>query len=74
MLDGHVSYHSEISTSGLVEIAAESSSKPILVAKVVCTGNLRILMRQLKGPLFGVDYLDSNKIMEKELMEYCAKY
>lgn len=31
-------------------------------------------MGQSKRPLFGVDYLDPNKVTEKELMEYCAKH
>lgn len=69
-----MSYHLETSTYGRVEAAAESSFRPILAAEVVCTGNPRILMGQSKGPLFGVDYLDPNKVTEKELMEYCAKY
>ncbi|VVA24173.1 Hypothetical predicted protein [Prunus dulcis] len=45
-----------------VEAAAESSFRPILTAEVVCTGNPRIPMGQSKGPLFGVDYLDPNKL------------
>lgn len=42
MPDLHVSYHSETSTSCCVEAVAESSSRPVPAAEVVCTRNPRI--------------------------------
>ncbi|KAI5316679.1 hypothetical protein L3X38_036386 [Prunus dulcis] len=63
VLDQHVSYHSEASISGRGEAAAESSSR--LVVTLVQQGNPRVPMRPPKELLFGVDYLDPNKITKE---------
>ncbi|CAL9024642.1 unnamed protein product [Prunus brigantina] len=63
--DHHVSYQSETSTSGLLLSA---------VVTIVNRGNPRTPLGQPKGYLFGVDYLEPNKITKRELAKYRAEY
>ncbi|CAL8168186.1 unnamed protein product [Prunus armeniaca] len=70
--DHHVSYQSETSTSSRGDVVAESSSRPIIT--IVNQGNPRIPLWQPKEHLFGVDYLEPNKITERELAKYRAEY
>lgn len=72
VLDQHVNYHSEASISGGGEAAAESSSRPVVT--LVQQGNPRVPMRLPKELLFGVDYLDVNKITKVELAKYRVEF
>ncbi|CAL2231357.1 unnamed protein product [Prunus armeniaca] len=56
----HASYQPETSTSGCGDAAAESSPRPVVT--IVHRGNPRIPLGQSKEYLFGVNYLEPNKI------------
>ncbi|CAL8169582.1 unnamed protein product [Prunus armeniaca] len=63
---------SETSTSDRGESAAEPSSRPRV--SVVFPSNPRVLMGVPKEHLFGVNYLEPNKITEREIAKYHAEY
>ncbi|CAL9019502.1 unnamed protein product [Prunus brigantina] len=62
----------ETSTSDCGELAAEPSSRPRVSA--VFPNNPRVPMGVPKEHLFGVDYLDPNKITEPKIAKYRAEY
>ncbi|KAI5324190.1 hypothetical protein L3X38_033263 [Prunus dulcis] len=70
--DRHANYHSETSTSGRGDLAAESSSRPVVT--VVRQGSFKVPLGQSKAPLFGVDYLEPNKITEAKLTKHRSEY
>ncbi|CAL2270281.1 unnamed protein product [Prunus armeniaca] len=72
VLDRHVSYHLEASISGCGEAAVDSSWRPLVT--LMQQGNPRVPMRPPKELLFGVDYLDPNKITEVELAKYRVEF
>ncbi|CAL8167538.1 unnamed protein product [Prunus armeniaca] len=72
VLDRHVSYHLEASISGCGEAAADSSWRPLVT--LMQQRNPRVPMRPPKELLFGVDYLDPNKITEVELAKYRVEF
>lgn len=61
-LEHHASYQSETSTSGRGYAIAESSAQPVVT--IVHWGNPRIPLGQPKEHLFGVDYIEPNKVIE----------
>ncbi|CAL8089454.1 unnamed protein product [Prunus armeniaca] len=63
---------SEASTSGHEESAAEPSSRPRV--SVVFPSNPRVPIGVPKEHLFGVDYLEPNRITEREIAKYRAEY
>ncbi|CAL2277048.1 unnamed protein product [Prunus armeniaca] len=63
---------SEISTSSGEESAAEPSSRPRV--SVVFPSNPRVSMGVPKEHLFGVDYLEPNRITEREIAKYHVEY
>ncbi|CAL9000624.1 unnamed protein product [Prunus brigantina] len=63
---------SEPSTSGRVASSAEPSSRPRV--SVVFPGNDRVPMGVPKEHVFGVDYLEPNRITEREIAKYRAEY
>ncbi|CAL9020652.1 unnamed protein product [Prunus brigantina] len=63
---------SEPSTSGRGESSVEPSSRPRV--SVVFPGNVRVPMGVPKEHLFGVDYLEPNRITEREIAKYRAEY
>lgn len=63
---------SEPSTSGRGESSAEPSSRPRV--SVVFPGNDKVPMGVPKEHLFGVDYLEPNRITEREIAKYRAEY
>ncbi|CAL8149631.1 unnamed protein product [Prunus armeniaca] len=63
---------SDTSTSGRGESAAKPSSGPRV--SVVYPSNPRVPMGVPKENLFGVDYLGSNKITDREIAKFRAEY
>lgn len=57
---------------GRGDVVVEPSSRPVVT--IVNRGNPRIPLGQPKEYLFGVDYLEPNKITERELAKYRAEY
>lgn len=55
-----------------MDATAKASSR--LTVTVVRLRNPRVLIGQPKKILFSVDYLEPNKITEKELANYSAEY
>ncbi|CAL8136339.1 unnamed protein product [Prunus armeniaca] len=70
--EASASRQSETSISGRGESAAEPSSRPRV--SIVYPSNPRVPMGVPKENLFGVDYLGPNKITEREIAKYRAKY
>lgn len=68
----HNNDQSETSTSGRRDAAAKSSSLPNVT--VALQGNTRVSLGKPKEFLFGVDYLEPNKITMAKLSKYCAEY
>ncbi|CAL2227545.1 unnamed protein product [Prunus armeniaca] len=66
------SRQSEASTSGRGESAAEPSSR--LRVSVVYPSNPRVPIGVPNEHLFGVDYLEPNRITEREIAKYRAEY
>ncbi|CAL8168388.1 unnamed protein product [Prunus armeniaca] len=67
-----VGHQLEASTSGRGESAAEPSSRPRV--SVVFPSNPRVPMGVPKEHLFGVDYLEPNRITEREIAKYRTEY
>ncbi|CAL9019524.1 unnamed protein product [Prunus brigantina] len=65
-------HQSEPSTSGRGASSAEPSSRPRV--SVVFPSNDRVPMGVPKEHVFGVDYLEPNRITEREIAKYRAKY
>ncbi|CAL9013592.1 unnamed protein product, partial [Prunus brigantina] len=63
---------SEPSTSSRGESSGEPSSRSRV--SVVFPGNVRVPMGVPKAHLFGVDYLEPNRITEREIAKYRAEY
>lgn len=68
----HFFYQSKTSTSGCTDPAAEASSWLIVTA--VRQGNARVPLGQPKEILFSIDYLELNKIIERESAMYRPEY
>ncbi|CAL8094078.1 unnamed protein product [Prunus armeniaca] len=68
----HTSHQSETSTSGRGEPSAEPVSLPRVT--IVHRGNPRVPLGVPKENLFGVDYLEPNRITEREIAKYLAEY
>ncbi|CAL2237956.1 unnamed protein product [Prunus armeniaca] len=65
-------YQSEASTSGRGETAVGPSPRPKV--SVVYPSNPRVPVGVLNEHLFGVNYLEPNKITEREIAKYRAEY
>ncbi|CAL9024265.1 unnamed protein product [Prunus brigantina] len=65
-------HQSEPSTSGRGASSAEPSSRPRV--SVVFPGNDRVPMGVPKELVFGVDYLEPNRITERDIAKYRAEY
>ncbi|CAL9029349.1 unnamed protein product, partial [Prunus brigantina] len=65
-------HQSEPSTSGRGASSAEPSSRPRV--SVVFPGHHRVPMGVPKEHVFGVDYLEPNRITEQEIAKYHAEY
>ncbi|CAL8174463.1 unnamed protein product [Prunus armeniaca] len=70
--EARASCQSEASTSGRGESAAEPSLRPRV--SVVYPSNPRVLMGVPKELVFGVDYLEPNRITEREIARFRAEY
>ncbi|CAL2265754.1 unnamed protein product [Prunus armeniaca] len=70
--DEHTSQQSETSTSGRGEAAVEPLSQPRV--SIVNWGNPRVPLGVPKVHLFGVDYLEPNKITVRELVKLRTEY
>ncbi|CAL8114511.1 unnamed protein product [Prunus armeniaca] len=68
----HTSHQSEASTSSRGEPSAEPSSRPRV--SVVYPNNPRVPIGVPKEHLFDVDYLEPNKITEREIAKYRAEF
>ncbi|CAL9000862.1 unnamed protein product [Prunus brigantina] len=68
----NVGQQPEASTSGRGESAAEPSSRPRV--SVVFPSNPRVLMGVPKDHLFGVDYLEPNRITEVDIAKFRKEY
>lgn len=68
----HTGQQSEASTSGRLEPSAEPSTLPRV--SVVYPNNPRVPTSVPKENLFEVDYLEPNKITEREIAKYRAEY
>ncbi|CAL2245329.1 unnamed protein product [Prunus armeniaca] len=66
------SHQPEASTSGRGEAATEPSIRPRV--SVVYPGNPRVPMGVPKELVFGVDYLEPNRITEREIAKFRAEY
>ncbi|CAL8116864.1 unnamed protein product [Prunus armeniaca] len=66
------SHQPEASTSGRGEPAAEPSNRRRV--SVVYPGNPRVPMGVPKELVFGVDYLEPNRITEREIAKFRAEY
>ncbi|CAL2265790.1 unnamed protein product [Prunus armeniaca] len=66
------SHQPEASTSGRGEAATEPSNQPRV--SVVYPGNPRVPMGVPKELVFGVDYLEPNRIIEREIAKFRAEY
>ncbi|CAL8134909.1 unnamed protein product [Prunus armeniaca] len=66
------SHQPEASTSGRGEAATEPSVRPRV--SVVYPGNPRVPMGVPKELVFGVDYLEPNRITEREIAKFRAEY
>ncbi|CAL2237007.1 unnamed protein product [Prunus armeniaca] len=66
------SHQPEASTSGCGEPAAEPSNRPRV--SVVYPSNPRVPMGVPKELVFGVDYLEPNRITKKEIARFRAEY
>ncbi|CAL2277088.1 unnamed protein product [Prunus armeniaca] len=70
--EASASRQSEASTSGCGESTAEPS--PQQRVSVVYPNNPKVLMGVLKDLVFGVDYLEPNRITEREIAKFRAEY
>ncbi|CAL8174586.1 unnamed protein product [Prunus armeniaca] len=66
------SHQPEASTSGRGEAATEPSNRPRV--SVVYPGNPRVPMGVPKELVFGVDYLEPNRVTEREIAKFRAEY
>ncbi|CAL9029141.1 unnamed protein product [Prunus brigantina] len=72
VLDEYTSQQSKTSTSGRGEPTTEPISQPRVT--IVHRGNPRVPIGVPKENLFGVDYLEPNKMTERELAKIRAEY
>lgn len=65
-------YDSEASTSGQGDADVESNFRALVT--IVQQGNPTVLMGQPKETIFRIDYIEPNKITERDLAKYHAEY